>query len=137
ILSLEDIPAHLRECLGQKHSQRINTMVTSVIRGSADKDHITMTPEVQQATNELRDFLFEHVYLNPVAKGEESKAVDMLIKLYEYFVAHPEKLPETYRRNIDNESVERCVADYVAGMTDRYAIQLYGDLFIPQVWRGR
>ena len=137
IMSLEDIPARLRECLGQKHSQRINTMVTSVIRGSADKDHITMTPEVQQATNELRDFLFEHVYLNPVAKGEESKAVDMLIKLYEYFVAHPEKLPESYRRNIETESVERCVADYVAGMTDRYAIQLHSDLFVPQVWRGR
>ncbi|MBO5758183.1 MAG: deoxyguanosinetriphosphate triphosphohydrolase [Clostridia bacterium] len=137
ILTIEDIPAHLRECLGQKHSQRINTMVTSVIRASTDKDHICMTPEVKAATDELRDFLFEHVYLNPVAKGEEGKAEDMLIKLYEYFVKHPDKLPETYRRNLDKESVERCVCDYVSGMTDRYAIQLYNDLFIPQVWRGR
>ena len=96
-----------------------------------------MTPEVKEATDELRDFLFEHVYLNPVAKGEEGKAEDMLIKLYEYFVAHPQKMPETYRMNIDTESVERCVCDYVSGMTDRYAIQLYNDLFIPQVWRGR
>lgn len=137
IMTLEDIPVHLRECLGQKHSQRINTMVTSVIAGSVDRGQISMTPEVQEATNELRDFLFEHVYLNPVAKGEESKAEAMLVKLYEYFVKHPEKMPETYRRNTENESVERCVCDYVAGMTDRYAIQLYGDLFIPQVWRGR
>ena len=137
ILTLEDIPAHLRECLGQKHSQRINSMVTSVIRGSADKDHICMTPEIAEATDQLREFLFENVYLNPVAKGEEGKAEDMLIKLYEYFVGHPEKLPESYKRNIETESVERCVCDYVSGMTDRYAIQLYNDLFIPQVWRGR
>lgn len=137
ILTIEDIPAHLRECLGQKHSQRINTMVTSVIRASSDQDHICMTPEVMAATDELRDFLFERVYLNPVAKGEEGKAEELLIKLFEYFVAHPDKLPETYRRNLDRESVERCVCDYVSGMTDRYAIMLYNDLFIPQVWRGR
>lgn len=137
ILSLEDIPAHLREILGQRHSQRINTMVTSVIRGSTDKDHICMTDEIADATDQLREFLFERVYLNPVAKGEEGKAEAMLIKLYEYFVGHPDKLPESYKRHIESESVERCVCDYVSGMTDRYAIQLYNDLFIPQVWRGR
>ena len=112
-------------------------MVTSVIRGSTDKDHICMTDEIADATDQLREFLFERVYLNPVAKGEEGKAEAMLIKLYEYFVGHPEKLPESYRRNTESESVERCVCDYVSGMTDRYAIQLYNDLFIPQVWRGR
>ena len=137
ILSLDDIPAHLRECLGQKHSQRINSMVTSVIRASTDRDRICMTDEVKKATDELRDFLFERVYLNPVAKGEEGKAEAMLIRLYEYFVKHPEKMPQTYLRHTECEPVERCVCDYVSGMTDRYAIQLYNDLFIPRVWRVR
>ncbi|MBE6597301.1 MAG: deoxyguanosinetriphosphate triphosphohydrolase [Ruminococcaceae bacterium] len=137
ILTVEDIPKDIREILGDGHSARINTMVTSVIRASENKNEITMLPEVNEATNKLRAFLFETVYLNPTAKGEENKAMELLAALFDYFVKYPEKMPEQYIRNLDSEPVERCVCDYVSGMTDRYAIDLYNELFIPRVWRGR
>lgn len=137
ILSVEDIPKELRDILGERHSQRINTMVTAVISESADRPFITMTPEVGEAMDKLRAFLFETVYLNPLAKSEETKAKDMLAFLFEYFVKYPEKMPELYVRNMGEETVERCVCDYISGMTDRYAIDLYSELFIPRVWRGR
>ena len=137
VLSIEDIPKDLREILGDRHSQRINTMVTAIIAASADKPEISMLPDVGAAMDKLRTFLFDTVYLNPLAKSEENKAKDMLAFLFEYFVKHPEKMPELYFRNLVDESVERCVCDYISGMTDRYAIDLYSELFIPRVWRGR
>ncbi len=137
ILSVEDIPKEIREILGDRHSQRINTMVTAIINASADKPEICMTADVGTAMDKLRTFLFDTVYLNPLAKSEETKAKDMLAFLFEYFVKHPDKMPELYVRNIGEESVERCVCDYISGMTDRYAIDLYSELFIPKIWRGR
>ncbi len=137
ILTVEDIPKEIREVLGDRHSQRINTMVTSIINASADEPAILMTPEVGEAMDKLRTFLFETVYLNPLAKSEENKAKEMLAFLFEYFVKHPDKMPELYVRNIGEETVERCVCDYISGMTDRYAIDLYTELFVPRVWRGR
>ncbi len=136
IMTISDIPKELRDVLGERHSQRINTMVTSIIRESTGKPMIGMEPEIQEATNALREFLFEHVYRNPVAKSEESKAQEMLIRLFEHFVKHPQRMPELYRRNMESESVERCVCDFLSGMTDRYAIEVYSDLYIPKVWRG-
>lgn len=134
VIKEDDIPRELSEVLGYTHSNRINTMVTSVIEGSRELDDIKMTPEVWDATNKLRNFLFERVYYNSSAKKEERKAVEMLRQLFGYFCKHPEKMPEFYYNNTKNESVERCVCDYVAGMTDRYAIEMYKDLFIPHVW---
>lgn len=136
ILSANDIPRGLREILGNDHSERINTMVNSMIRASAGRPSISMEAEVGAAMDALRDFLFERVYRNPVAKSEEVKAQEMLIKLFEYFVRHSEKLPNAYKRRIGVDSVERCVCDFIAGMTDRYAIEVYSDLNIPKVWRG-
>ena len=135
ILTLEDLPRELREVLGDTHSERINTMVNSVIEASFDKPAIQMTPEVGEATGKLRKFLFESVYLNPVAKGEEGKAKELLIRLYEYYVKHPDAIPQGYRHCMEEEGVERCACDFVAGMTDRYAIEKYRELFIPEVWR--
>ena len=137
ILTSEDIPAALMNVLGHNSSERINTMVMSVIEASRDKPVISMTPEIKEATDELRRFLFKNVYYNPVAKSEEKKAKALLIQLYEYYVAHPDSLPELYRRGVESEGVERCAADFVAGMTDRYAIETYKELFVPEVWRGR
>ena len=136
ILSVEDIPKHLREKLGESHSQRINTMVMSMIRASSDSPTIAMEDDVQQAANELREFLFESVYRNPVAKGEESKAQDMLMHLFDYYINHSDKLPELYRKRLDIDTKERCACDFISGMTDRYAIEVYTDLCIPKVWRG-
>ena len=136
ILSIEDIPTDLREILGETHSQRINTMVNSIIRESTGKPSIGMEPEIGEASDRLRSFLFDRVYRNPIAKGEESKAQEMLMRLFEHFVKHPDGMPPLYRRNCEAEGVERCVCDFLSGMTDRYAIEVYSDLYIPKVWRG-
>ncbi|MBQ8140403.1 MAG: deoxyguanosinetriphosphate triphosphohydrolase [Clostridia bacterium] len=136
ILSVEDIPSWIRDVLGNGHSERINTLVTSIIRASSDKNIISAEDEVQKAMNSLRDFLFERVYRNPVAKSEEGKAEEMLIRLYDYFIKHSERMPFLYQKNCESEGVERCACDFVAGMTDRYAIDLYSELYVPKVWRG-
>ena len=136
ILSERDIPAALRDVLGEGHSDRINNMVMSLVRESENRPYIAMEPEISAATDSLRAFLFERVYLNPLAKSEESKAQDMLMFLFEYYVKHPEKLPELYRRRCGIDSVERCACDFISGMTDRYAIEVYTDLCIPKVWKG-
>lgn len=136
VLSLEDIPTDIREILGETHSTRINTMVMSIIRASEGKNEIIMEPEVQDAADRLRSFLFDSVYRNPLAKGEESKAKELVAKLFEYYVSHPEKLTGVYRKELEDEPVERCVCDFISGMTDRYAIETYRQLFIPEVWRG-
>lgn len=137
ILRPEDIPHELCRVLGNTHGDRIDTMVSSVIAASDGKAEISMTPEVQEATDQLRAFLFEKVYKNPVAKGEENKAKELVYALFEHFVKNPTKMPSLYVHMMQNgEAVERCVADFISGMTDRYAIETYGELFIPRVWRG-
>lgn len=135
VLSPDDIPKDIRDVLGDSHSERINRMVTSVIEASCDSDSIKMTNEIGQATAELRQFLFTNVYYNPLAQKEEAKAMELLEKLFDYFVRYPKKMPELYYKNTKDEPVERCVCDYISGMTDRYAIDLYKDLFIPHVWK--
>lgn len=137
ILSREEIPEKLRNILGEGHSDRINTMVMSIIRASADRPLITMEDEIQTAANELREFLFENVYRNPIAKSEESKAQDMLMFLFDYYVKHPDKLPALYQKRREIDSTERCVCDFISGMTDRYATETFTDICVPKVWRGR
>ena len=136
ILSERDIPSELRSILGESHSDRINTMVMSIVNASEGKPTIAMEAEIGAATDALRAFLFERVYRNPIAKSEEGKAEDMLSYLFEYYVKHPEKLPDVYRRRCGIDSAERCSCDFISGMTDRYAIEVYTDLCIPKVWRG-
>ena len=137
VLKESDLPEEITKVLGSRHSERINTMVKSIVDTSYDQPFIAMSEEVGRATGDLRAFLFENVYLNPAAKSEEIKAQEMLVKLFEYYVKHPEKLPASYYKNIESEGVERCVCDFVSGMTDRYAIDTYSELFIPKVWRVR
>ena len=136
ILAEEDIPLPLREALGKSHGERINNMVTSVITASTGVAEIRMEPQLWEATQALRTFLFEAVYTNPIAKAEDSKAKNLIAALFEYFVKHPERMPERYRRSIDEEGVARCVCDFISGMTDRYAIETYNQLYVPRVWRG-
>ena len=128
VMKNEDIPREISDVLGTGHSERINTMVNSIIDASYDRPYIMMSDRVGRATNDLRDFLFSHVYLNPIAKGEDAKAKELLIKLFEYYVKHPEKMPKGYLKNAEAEGVERCVCDFVSGMTDRYAVNLYQKL---------
>ncbi len=134
LLCTEQIPKELREILGETHSGRINTLVSSVIEESMDKPEIKMAPNVEAAMMQLRRFLFDNVYFNETSSREAARAQEMLAGLFEYFEKYPEKMPALYRKNIDTEGVRRCVCDYISGMTDRYAIETYKDLFIPKVW---
>ena len=135
ILRQDEIPADLRAVLGETHSTRINTMVLSVILASTDCQEIQMEPHIQEATNELRTFLFSHVYTNSVAKAEDGKAKGILAALFELFVRCPEKMPKFYFDRCESNGVERTVCDFISGMTDRYAIELYKELYIPKVWK--
>ena len=135
VLKLEDIPKELISTLGRGHGERINRMVSSVITQSTDKPYIRFTDEIGQATMELRAFLFENVYTSKIAKAQEEKAIEMLRILFEYFVKRPNEMPEIYKKNIEAEGVERCVCDYLSGMTDRYAIDLFRELYVPSTWR--
>ena len=134
ILRVSDIPRELCEILGNTHSERISRMVSSVIENGAER--IAMTGEIGEATTALRQFLFDQVYYNPAAKKEECKAKALLASLFDYFCKYPAKMPEFYRNRIETDGTERCVCDYISGMTDRYAIDLYEELFIPKVWSG-
>lgn len=137
ILRFEDIPQEITELLGRTHSERIGTLVNDIIANSIGQNDILMTPEIGKAMMELRSFLFENVYRNPSAKGEEIRAKDMLRRMYEYLVKNPEKIPAEERSLFkdEDESVERRVCDYIAGMTDRYAINVFESLFIPKIWK--
>ena len=134
VICAEDIPLALRNVLGHTHGERIDRMVRSVISASADLADICMEEEIGQATAKLRECMFENVYYNPVAKKEETKAKLLLEDLYFYFIEHPEKLPPQ-RGGTVGDDVPRRVCDYLAGMTDRFAIRLYTSIHIPEQFR--
>ena len=129
-----DIPLAVSQVLGFTHSERINTLTVDVITASAGKNEIVQSPACRDAMHELREFMFEYVYRNPVAKGEEGKAQDMLRRLFEYYVREPDKLPPEYQDIRYEEGVERAVCDYISGMTDKYAVERFGEAFIPKSW---
>ena len=118
ILSNSDIPRKIANVLGQTHSERINTLVQDIITCSMGKDQLLRTPEVAQAMEDLRNFMFDKVYKNPVAKGEEYKAKDIIGMLYDHYLKHPEDIPVDFRPQLDFDGIERTVCDYIAGMTD-------------------
>ena len=132
VLHAEDIPADLRQTLGETPSERIDTMVTSLIQNSGET--VTMSTDIAAATERLHAFLFESVYRNPVAKGEETKVDGIIGQLFSYYVAHPDKMPEEYAAIRERDGVQRAVCDYVSGMTDTYALEMYSTLFIPRSW---
>ena len=137
ILRDSDIPAAITDVLGKSHSQRINTLVCDMIRISQEAGQIMLSPEVDKALQDLRSFMFENVYRNPVAKGQERKAQQMLQQLYEYYYEHPEALPDDFQPQLTFGGMERTVCDYIAGMTDKYAVDKYTELFIPMGWHVR
>lgn len=137
ILSTEDIPRAVLKALGMTHSARINTLVCDMITTSRESGKIALSPKVEQALDQLREFMFARVYRNPVAKAEEAKAREMLKRLYDYYYNHPEALPEDFQPQMSMEGMERTVCDYIAGMTDNYAVDKYTELFIPAGWQIR
>ncbi len=137
ILTDGDIPREIADVLGESHRDRINTLVTNMIFHTLSSGELGMDSEVSQAMEALRAFMFEHVYKNPVAKGEESKARRILQELFEYYLKHPDALPEDFQPQITFEGMARTVCDYIAGMTDKYAMYKYSELFIPTAWQVR
>ncbi|MBQ4641952.1 MAG: deoxyguanosinetriphosphate triphosphohydrolase [Oscillospiraceae bacterium] len=137
ILDPNDIPKSVTQILGDNHSKRINALVCDMITHSRESGSIGFAPKAEQALHQLREFMFERVYRNPVAKSEEVKAQGMLLRMYEYYYNHPEALPDVFRTQIAQEGTERTVCDYIAGMTDNYAVGKYTELFIPSGWNVR
>ena len=137
ILTNEDIPKSIARILGSTHSERINTLVCDAIATSREAGEIQLSPQVAKALADLRSFMFERVYRNPVAKGEEVKAKDMLRRMYEYYYNHPEAIPEDFQPQLSFDGMERTICDYIAGMTDNYAVDKFTELFIPAGWHVR
>ena len=137
ILENTDIPKSISRALGNNHSQRINSLVCDTITTSREAGKICLSPQVERALNDLREFMFQHVYRNPVAKGQEQKAKGMLQRMYEYYYRHPEALPDDFQPQLSFDGMERTVCDYIAGMTDNYAVDKYTELFIPSGWQVR
>ena len=108
-----------------------------IISHSQGLDHLERDPGVAEAMEKLRDFMFERVYRNPVAKGEESKARDIIGILYDYYMKHPGKLPTDFQPQLSFDGIERTVVDYIAGMTDKYAVYKFSEIFIPTAWQVR
>lgn len=135
IIREEEIPTKLTDVLGTSTNMRLNTLVHDIVHHSEGKNEINMSEEVENAMFQLRKFLFATVYTNPVAKGEERKVVHMIEQLYEYYIHHSEKLPEEFQMLIrEGESTRRAVCDYIACMSDRFAVNLYKEIMIPKSW---
>lgn len=137
ILCEEDLPKDIVAILGDSHKARINTLVCDLIATSREAGSICLTPTVDNALKELRGFMFDHVYRNPVAKGEESKAKIMLQRMFEYYITHPDALPEDFQPQLSFDGMERTVCDYIAGMTDNYAVNKFTEIFVPAGWNIR
>lgn len=135
IISEKDLPKDITEVLGHSKSERITTLVRSIVENGA-KD-IRMSAEVDKAYKALHAYMFESVYRNPACKSEEIKAQDMLKKLYDYYFHNVDKMPRLYQKLSERFGKERAVCDYIAGMTDSYAIDLFSQLFIPASWKTR
>ncbi len=134
ILTENDIPLDIRQKLGFSKSERINTLVMSVINASGDD--IVMEAGCREKYDELHSFLFASVYTNPIAKSEETKVGDMMRRLFTYYVNNPDKLPHEFDLIREQDGVERAAVDHIAGMTDRYATLVFSNLFIPRGWSG-
>ena len=132
VMCEEDIPLAIRNELGFKKSARINTMVLDVVENSVDD--IVFSDRIQQPFDELHSFMFDKVYTNPVCKGEETKAMETIVRLYDYFLNNPDRISKAYQYIINEESVSRAACDYIAGMSDRYLLAVYKKIFIPDSW---
>lgn len=135
ILRTKDLPLKCMQTLGNASSKRINTLILDIISASRDKNAILMSSEIKAAFYETRRFLFENVYVGSLAKEQEDKAKYIIKQLYAYYMENPEKLPTNYVTQLEaGTSKMQTVCDYIAGMTDRYALHKYCELFFPTSW---
>ncbi len=137
ILNAESISKDILENLGYSHGERINTMILDIIRTSDEKNYVKMSEDVKFWTDKLRNLMFERVYLDKKAKAEEVKAEYIIGELYKYYFANVDRLPSSHMHiyeNIDLVSKEDIICDYIAGMTDRYVMNKFNEVFVPTSW---
>lgn len=136
IITEKDIPQEFTCVLGSSVKERLNIMIHDMIFNSMDKPEIIMSPDVDRAMKGLRQWMFENVYRNRIAKSEEGKAQQLIVRLYEFYLKNVDMLPEEYLVMMEtrNEKKERVVCDYIAGMSDSYAIDKFEELFVPKSW---
>ena len=130
VIKEEDLPKRAVKVLGNKTKTRINTAIADIWKTSLDQPFVRMSDEVMAATNELRDFMFENVYAL-TNKAMQDRAERMLTQMFEYFMSHIDELPKGYLTNLEKDGKDRVVCDYISGMTDRYAVNAFEQLFIP------
>ncbi|MCL2082393.1 MAG: deoxyguanosinetriphosphate triphosphohydrolase [Oscillospiraceae bacterium] len=136
LLKLEDVPLELRQDLGDTPKERINTFVRDAVQTGTDGENAGLSPKREHAMNELREFMFERVYRDPVAKSEEVKLQDLISRLYEHYLNHFDSVPDETARIAQTDGRERAVCDYIAGMTDRFFYRQCVALFIPKGWNN-
>lgn len=132
VISEEMIPSDITDVLGHSKSERITSMIRSIIQNGVKE--IKMDDDIQKAEDKLYDFMFENVYCNPMAKSEDEKARTLIQKLYFYYLDNVDKMPDEYKANLEKVGRERAVCDYIAGMTDSFAINKFTELFVPKSW---
>ena len=137
IFSEDEIPPVYTDVLGHTIKERLNTMITDVIRESGDGREIRLSPKVQSAMRGLRTYMFEHLYSNSVAKVEEPKVAGVIEGLYRYYRKNPERMPQMYQKLCrEGDDLGQVVCDYVAGMSDQYAVKKFEDIYVPKSWKG-
>lgn len=137
ILDEAEIPEEFHRILGDTTRKRLNTLIHDVVTNSRDQADISMSEKVERAMKDLRTFMFERVYLNPVAKQEEKKAIHMIQNLYWFYMENLDEIPREYQsmRGESGVNKEQMVCDYIAGMTDTYAVKKFEDYFVPKSWK--
>ena len=135
VITEDDIPITLRLLLGENTKERLNTFIHDIVDNSRGKDTIRLSPEIEEGLRDLRNIMFQNVYLNPVAKEEEEKAENLVEALYGYYSTKPDQMSEEYKRLLrDGEEMNRVVCDYISGMTDQYSMEKFRDIFVPKGW---
>ncbi|WP_459849006.1 deoxyguanosinetriphosphate triphosphohydrolase [Fusibacter bizertensis] len=134
VLNKDSLPESILKVLGRTHGQRINTMILDIITHSDEKDQIIMSEPVEHAFNALRSFMFENVYFNKEAKKEEERAEYIVESLYNYYKEHPDQMPTERFEDYEHRDGINSIKDYVASMSDRFAVNLYKEIFIPKFW---
>ncbi len=137
VISQTDLPVDCLKILGNTSSERINNMIVNIIKNSTNREDIQMSNDYREATDRLREFMFLNVYVGSAAKSEEGKAEQMVRQLYCMMVQTPELLPKEYSGMIEGEGIHRVVCDYIAGMTDQYAVKVFQSIYIPASWPER
>lgn len=137
MLKPSDVPREIGEIVGYTPRERLNNFIHDIVTQSKGTNDVRMSEEVDRAMRALRNFMFDKVYSNPIAKGEEDKAVSLVKTLYEYYMNHTYELPKFFvELGLRGEPRELVVCDYISSMTDRFAISLYNELYVPKFWMG-